>query len=43
MQNEACSLSEDLFYPNSDDHHNFAVKQIAEEERLVEELGLKDD
>jgi tripartite-type tricarboxylate transporter receptor subunit TctC len=30
------------FYLNSADYHDFAMKQIADEKRIVEELGLKD-
>jgi tripartite-type tricarboxylate transporter receptor subunit TctC len=36
-------LDQEPFYLNSHDYHDFAVQQIAEEKRIVEELGLKSD
>jgi tripartite-type tricarboxylate transporter receptor subunit TctC len=35
-------LDQDLFYLNSADYHDYAMKQIAEEKRIVKELGLKE-
>jgi tripartite-type tricarboxylate transporter receptor subunit TctC len=36
-------LGQELIYLNSADYHAFAIKQIEEEKRLVEELGLKEE
>ena len=35
------TLDQDIICMNSSDYRNFALKQIAEEKRIVEELGLK--
>jgi tripartite-type tricarboxylate transporter receptor subunit TctC len=35
-------LDQELFYLSSVDYQNFAMKQIAEAKRMVEELGLKE-
>lgn len=34
-------FDQELFYLNSEDYHRFAMAQIAEQKKLVEELGLK--
>jgi len=36
-------FDQELFYLNSADYHDFVIKQIAEEKRLVDELRLKDE
>jgi hypothetical protein len=36
-------LGQELIYLNSADYYRFAIKQIEEERRLVEELGLKEE
>jgi tripartite-type tricarboxylate transporter receptor subunit TctC len=36
-------FDQDVFYLNSESYQAFAMKQIAEEKRLVEELGLKEE
>jgi tripartite-type tricarboxylate transporter receptor subunit TctC len=36
-------FDQEPFYLSSEDYHDFALKQIAEEKRIVEELGLKDE
>jgi tripartite-type tricarboxylate transporter receptor subunit TctC len=36
-------FDQELFYLNSEDYHRFAMQQIAEQKKLVEELGLKRD
>ena len=35
-------LDQELFYLSSADYHNFAMKLIVEEKRIIEELGLKE-
>lgn len=35
-------LDQEPFYLNTDDYRAFAIKQIAEQKRMVEELGLKE-
>jgi tripartite-type tricarboxylate transporter receptor subunit TctC len=34
-------FDQEIFYLNSEDYQSYAMKQIAEEQRVVEELGLK--
>ena len=34
-------FDQELFYLNSEDYHRFAMAQIVEQKKLVEELGLK--
>jgi len=36
-------LDQEILYLNSADYHAYAMKQIAEEKRVVEELGLKEE
>ena len=36
-------LDQELFYLNSADYHAFAMRQIAEQKQLVEDLKLKQD
>ena len=36
-------LDQEILYQNSADYHAYAMKQIAEEKRVVEELGLKEE
>ena len=36
-------FDQEPYYLNSADYHDFAMKQIEDEKRLVEELGLKDE
>jgi tripartite-type tricarboxylate transporter receptor subunit TctC len=36
-------FDQEPFYLSSADYHDFALKQIAEEKRIAEELGLKDE
>lgn len=36
-------FDQEVFYLNSEDYHKFAIKQIAEEKRMVEELALKQE
>jgi len=36
-------LGQEIVYLNTDQYHAFAIKQIEEEKRLVEELGLKEE
>jgi tripartite-type tricarboxylate transporter receptor subunit TctC len=36
-------LDEELIYMSSEDYHAFAMKQINEERRTVQELDLKDE
>ena len=36
-------FDQEPFYLGSNDYHDFAMKQIADEKRIVEELGLKDE
>jgi len=36
-------LDQEPFYLSSQDYHDFAIRQIAEQKRLIEELGLKQD
>jgi tripartite-type tricarboxylate transporter receptor subunit TctC len=36
-------FDQEPFYLSSADYHDFALRQIAEEKRIVEELGLKDE
>jgi tripartite-type tricarboxylate transporter receptor subunit TctC len=34
-------VEQELFYLSSEDYYNYAMKQLAEEKRVVQELGLK--
>jgi tripartite-type tricarboxylate transporter receptor subunit TctC len=36
-------FDQEPFYLSSADYHDFALKQVAEEKRIAEELGLKND
>jgi tripartite-type tricarboxylate transporter receptor subunit TctC len=36
-------FDQEPFYLSSADYHDFALRQIAQEKRIVEELGLKDE
>src|SRR5262249_7023805 len=36
-------LDQEVLYLNSADYHAFAMKQIADEKRMVDELGLKEE
>ena len=36
-------LDQEFLYQNSEDYTKFAMAQIAEQRRLVEELGLKQE
>jgi tripartite-type tricarboxylate transporter receptor subunit TctC len=37
------TLDQDIIYMSSADYRDFALKQIADEKRVVEELGLKEE
>ena len=42
LQRSSAKLDQQLNYMSTADYHAFAMRQVAEEKRIVEELGLRE-